>query len=560
MGTVERSDIFFEKLKTKLISLGVQEKLALTIASTIRPVKFEGNTVIAVCKDSFYRDTFIKAKQQDISEVARDCWGPDVEFFIRSEVEPSASVPKKRTRGAAKSNDMATNSPSLLFDAGQKNLPPVKSEGRAESRVESRSDGRSEARSFGEVAPIVNSPQNSFVSDNLASVAPPEFLKNKLQTSFLHASKNINKMSKSSNVTPMTLNEDYESKAGFDSPIRTLAPELTFSTFVRGQSNLVAYSACEAIAKNPGNLTNPVFIYGATGLGKTHLLHSVGNEIQKLHPDWQILYVTSGDFMNELIASIRFSKQESFRNKYRQCDVLLVDDIQFLENKDTTQLEFFHTFNELYQKRKQIVITSDKYPKDIPNIEERLKSRFLQGLISDIEPPSFEDRVAIIESKAKMLGLKLISDVILHIATHVKANVREIQGVLNNLLMTQSMTGQSPTIDSTNALLKRVVRMQGSALDVHSIQKAVSAHFGIKLSELMSQNRSQKFVIPRHIAMFLAKELMDSATTEIAEAFGKKDHTTVMHAITKVRELLEKDASTRAIVNELKRKLDHGTH
>jgi chromosomal replication initiator protein len=260
--------------------------------------------------------------------------------------------------------------------------------------------------------------------------------------------------------------------------------------------------------------------------------------------------------MNELIQSIRFYKQEEFRMRYNHVDVLLVDDIQFLESKDSTQLEFFHTFNDLFQKNKQIVITSDKYPKDIPNIEERLKSRFLQGLIADIEPPGFEDRVAIIETKAKALSLKLTRDIVLHIATHVKTNVREIQGILNNLAMTQSMTGAPPTIESTNAHLRRIIRVPAQSLDLSAIQKAVATHFGIKLTELMSQDRSQRLVIPRHIAMYLSRELLGSATTEIAEAFGKRNHTTVMHAVEKVKDLIEKDASTRAIVSELRRKLD----
>ena len=390
---------------------------------------------------------------------------------------------------------------------------------------------------------------------------PFSFSENKFESiakiSTLQASKNINQISTQMSITPINLTSEVDTRgAPPQDATRSLNPELTFTTFVRGQSNLIAYSACESIAKNPGNLTNPVFIYGATGLGKTHLLHSVGNEILRQHPTWTIKYVTSVDYMNELIQAIRFSKQEQFRNKYNHVDVLLVDDIQFLESKDSTQLEFFHTFNDLFQKKKQIVITSDKYPKDIPNIEERLKSRFLQGLIADIEPPGFEDRVAIIEAKAKALLLKLTRDVVLHIATHVKSNVREIQGILNNLAMTQSMTGAPPSIESTNAHLRRIIRVPAQSLDLNAIQKAVAAHFGIKLSELMSQDRSQRLVVPRHIAMYLSRELLGSATTEIAEAFGRKNHTTVMHAVEKVKELIEKDASTRAIINELKRKLD----
>jgi chromosomal replication initiator protein len=320
---------------------------------------------------------------------------------------------------------------------------------------------------------------------------------------------------------------------------------------------LVAYSACEAVAKNPGNLSNPVFVYGTSGLGKTHLLHSVGNAIQRNNPSWNILYVTSDDFMNEFIASIRFSRQEQFRQKYRNCDVLLVDDIQFLENKDTTQTEFFHTFNELYQKKKQILITSDKYPKDIPNIEERLKSRFLQGLIADIEPPGFEDRLAILEAKSKNLGLKMDQELAMHIANQVKGSVRELQGVLNTLLMNQNMTGVPATIESANQVLKRMLKINtGIPVDMPLIQKVVSQHFGIKIADMTSKNRSQKYVIPRHVAMYLAKEILQTTTTEIADAFGKKDHTTVMHALTKVKELMDSGPSMKATLQELRKKIE----
>ena len=341
----------------------------------------------------------------------------------------------------------------------------------------------------------------------------------------------------------------------FLQPQNRLIPEMTFDTFIRGQSNMVAYSACEAVTQNPGKVSNPLFIYGSTGLGKTHLLHSVGNAIKNKHKTFNIMYVTSGDFMNELISSIRFGKQENFRQKYRLCDVLLVDDIQFLENKDTTQLEFFHTFNELYRNNKQIIITSDKYPKDIPNIEDRLKSRFLQGLIADIEPPGFEDRLAILEAKAKILGLKLTSELLMLIATHVKSNVRELQGILNNLIMEQSMTGTPPTLDSLNVLMKRIIKNNNSLIDINTVQKLVANHFGIKISEMLSANRAQRLVLPRHIAMYLSKEILDFPTTEIAEAFGRKDHTTVIHAIHRVNEFLKKDESLLMVIKSLKNRL-----
>lgn len=525
MAPIEKSEVFFEKLKVRLKSLGLGDSVAHSIASQVVPVKFDGQTVIADCKSQFHGNLIISAKMSEIIEVAKDVWGSHIDFYVRSETDKIAPQVKRAKQSKAQ------QTPSL-FDGGLE-----KPKRRSESKKMSRSTSDS--------------------SDDTRAAQDSSFQQTTSKVSTLQATKNINQISTPMNITPVSFGDDYESKPNITNDTqRTLNSELTFSSFVRGQSNLIAYSACEAIAKNPGNLTNPVFIYGATGLGKTHLLHSVGNEILRQHPSWNIKYVTSADYMNELIQSIRFYKQDAFRNKYNHVDVLLVDDIQFLESKESTQLEFFHTFNELFQKRKQIVITSDKYPKDIPNIEERLKSRFLQGLIADIEPPGFEDRVAIIETKAKAVHLKLTRDIVMHIATHVKTNVREIQGILNNLAMTQSMTGAPPTIESTNAHLKRIIRVPAQSLDLNTIQKAVASHFGIKITELMSQDRSQRLVVPRHIAMYLSRELVGSATTEIAEAFGRRNHTTVMHAVDKVKDLIEKDASTRAIVNELKRKLD----
>ena len=336
----------------------------------------------------------------------------------------------------------------------------------------------------------------------------------------------------------------------------SLIPNLTFETFIRGQSNQMACAACEAAARNPGQLNNPVFIYGPTGLGKTHLLHSVGNAILKEHPSWNILYVTSGDFLKDLVDSIRMQRSSDFQKKYRDCDVLLVDDIQFLEKKEATQLEFFHTFNYLYSRQKQIVITSDKYPKDIPNIEERLKSRFLQGLIADIEPPSYEDRIAIIQAKMKEIGLNLPDEGIYLIASQVSGNVRELQGVLNTLVMESNMTSKVPSRDSISALLRRMIPSDEPTVNIPDIQKTVTRHYGISVSDLLGRSRSQKVTMPRQVAMYLSRELTGHSTTEIAEAFQRKDHTTVMHAISKIKELVYKDSSIRLAIKEIRASLE----
>lgn len=364
--------------------------------------------------------------------------------------------------------------------------------------------------------------------------------------------------------TPVVTDEAFETQDSSESDAsqesekgrHCLKSNFTFAAFVRGQSNALAYSACESVTRNPGELTNPVFIYGATGLGKTHLLHSVGNEIHRRHPDWNILYVTIEDFMTDMISSIRQHRQEAFRHKYRSADVLLVDDIQFLENREATQLEFFFTFNELCQRQKQIVITSDKYPKDIPNIEERLKSRFLQGLIADIEPPSYEDRYAIIEAKAKTMSLRLKADITHHIAIHAKTNVREIEGILNNLRIRQLMTGKIPTLECVNEYLRRIIRLDTPKVDVGTIQKLVAAQFNIRLSDLLSSSRERKIVQPRQIAMFLTRETLGLSLEEIARSFGKRDHTTIINAIDKITELVRKDASCKSAITEIKRKLE----
>ena len=340
---------------------------------------------------------------------------------------------------------------------------------------------------------------------------------------------------------------------------RNLEPDLNFNTFVRCQSNLAAFTACESVANNPGNLSNPLFIYGSTGLGKTHLLHSVGNEILKNKKNFKILYVTSNDFVNDVIhKGIKSGKMEEVRKKYNSCDVLLVDDIQFLENKDACQMEFFHTFNDLYQRKKQIVITSDKFPKDIPNIEERLKSRFLQGLLVDIEPPGFEDRVALIDTKSKQVRLELDQDSCFLIASHAKTNVREIEGLLKDLLIAKEMNHNILSKDLVINVLKRRFPLNSisSDIDILSIQKGVAAHFQIKMSELMGNIRQKKFVQARHIAMYLAKEMLNLQIIDISESFGKKDHTTALHAISKIKELIEKDNELKRNINAIRKKID----
>jgi chromosomal replication initiator protein len=496
MELLGKNGQFALHLKEMFLKLGFQDTLAKTLASSIElKTNTQTGAMELECRNKFYLETLILPRMAEIIEIASKTFGQKIEFSLQT--------------------------PSYHQPAVQRKKPF----NRTHSSIRDANDTK---------------PQ-------VGMEATPSTERNQLLEEIFGTQNNTKN-------APLAENQV---KNQLDLPPRSLLNDFTFDNFVRGQSNLVAYSACEAVAKNPGNLSNPVFVYGTSGLGKTHLLHSVGNAIHRNNPSWNILYVTSDDFMNEFIASIRFSRQEQFRQKYRNCDVLLVDDIQFLENKDTTQTEFFHTFNELYQKKKQILITSDKYPKDIPNIEERLKSRFLQGLIADIEPPGFEDRLAILEAKSKNLGLKMDQELAMHIANQVKGSVRELQGVLNTLLMNQNMTGVPATIESANQVLKRMLKINtGIPLDMPLIQKVVSQHFGIKIADMTSKNRSQKYVIPRHVAMYLAKEILQTTTTEIADAFGKKDHTTVMHALTKVKELMDSGPSMKATLQELRKKIE----
>ncbi len=336
-----------------------------------------------------------------------------------------------------------------------------------------------------------------------------------------------------------------------------LNPDFTFSSFIRGPSNSIAFSACESVSLQPGRLNNPVFIYGGSGLGKTHLLHAVGNEILNRHPNWKVLYIQSSDFVTDFIQAIRHGHGNIFRNRFSECDLLLVDDVQFLENKEQTQHEFFHIFNLLCQKRKQVVLTSDKYPKDIPTLEERLRSRFLQGLLADIEPPSFEERLAIIESTAEKISLRLTPDVASLVATNVKTNIRELKGTLNNLLLRQTVSSASPTVQDVESVLRSIVKVQRQTLDICTIQKVVASFYDIKLNDLTSSSKAQKLVFPRHVAMYLAREMINANLVEIATAFSRKDHTTVINACDNVRKKIDTDASTRSSVSEIRRRLEH---
>ncbi|MFH1368990.1 MAG: chromosomal replication initiator protein DnaA [Elusimicrobiota bacterium] len=357
--------------------------------------------------------------------------------------------------------------------------------------------------------------------------------------------------------------EDIQEPITAAQPLKVLPEEqfnskYTFDHFVVGASNRFAHASCEAVAKDPGRQFNPLFIYGGVGLGKTHLLHAIGNHIRKNNPSLRVLYVTSEKFINEFIDSLRFEKPASFRNKYRKLDCLLIDDIQFLVGRQSSQEEFFYTFNTLYDSKKQLVITSDRPPKELPTLEPRLISRFEWGVIADIQPPDLETRIAILRKKAEDEQLYVPDDVILYIATQIKSNIRELEGSLLRIAAFSAFTGTPLTVDSVQKILKDVVRPpeDSAPITIENIQSVVAGHFNLDVKDLKSKRRTDAVAFPRQIAMYLARTLTDEfSTTEIGLAFGGKDHTTVMHACNKIKARMSTDPYFVAKINQISQEI-----
>jgi chromosomal replication initiator protein len=330
-----------------------------------------------------------------------------------------------------------------------------------------------------------------------------------------------------------------------------------FDEFVAGSSNQFAYAAAMAVASNPATTYNPLFIYGGVGLGKTHLVNAIGNAIMKKNPGMRVCYYTSEKFMNELINSLRYAKMDEFRNKFRSMDVLLIDDVQFIAGKERTQEEFFHTFNALYESHKQIVVTSDKFPKEIPGLEERLRSRFEWGLIADIQPPDVETKQAILKMKAEHNGIELPEDVIQFLATSVSSNVRELEGFLIRIGAYASLTSTPVSLSMAREILKDILVEKNREITVEEIQKTVATHFNIKVADIKSPKRLKALVLPRQIAMYLARQLTSCSYPEIGERFGGKDHSTIIHAIKKMEKQMDQDFQLRSIINGIKNGLLH---
>jgi chromosomal replication initiator protein len=336
-----------------------------------------------------------------------------------------------------------------------------------------------------------------------------------------------------------------------------LNPRYNFDGFVSGAGNQFARAAAEAVAERPSKAYNPLFLYGGVGLGKTHLMHAIGHEVKRRQPQSAICYVSSEKFTNEMISYVRNEKMSSFRDKYRGVDVLLIDDIQFLASKERTQDEFFHTFNALHEADKQIVIASDRPPKDLAGLEERLRSRFEWGLIADIQPPDLETKVAILQKRAENEQCVLPMDVALYMATNIRTNIRELEGAFTRLLAWSSLNGVEITLSTAQQALKQFIDTQVRKITIEAIQRIVSEHFGMKVTELKQKNNSRSVVVPRQIAMYLAKQMTEASLPEIGRQFGGKHHTTVMHSIGKIDEEKRTDKDLNRTLNKIMETLNN---
>jgi chromosomal replication initiator protein len=335
---------------------------------------------------------------------------------------------------------------------------------------------------------------------------------------------------------------------------RMFNPRYTFDNFVIGAGNQFAQAASQAVADTPGRRYNPLFVYGGVGLGKTHLLNAIGHRIIKTRTvsnPTKVCYISSEEFTNELVNSIRFERMDGFRKKFRNIEVLLIDDIQFISGKERTQIEFFHTFNTLYENKMQIVITSDKLPREIPDFEERLKSRFEWGLIADIQPPDVETKVAILKKKAALENIYIPTEVAFYLASHINSNVRILEGCLIRLGAFASLTKQEINLDMAKEALKNFIQDKETVITIDSIQKKVSSYFNLKPKDLRSKRRLKQLVVPRQIGMYLSRKLTNSSLIEIGEKFGGKDHSTVIHSLKKIEEKCNNDQYIKNVVADL---------
>lgn len=343
-----------------------------------------------------------------------------------------------------------------------------------------------------------------------------------------------------------------------DKPQRAsnLVAKYTFENFVIGASNQFAHAACFAVANQPGDNYNPLFIYGGVGLGKTHLVNAIGHQATAQRSNLKVVYLSSESFMNELIASLRRDKMDEFKKKFRNVDILILDDVQFIAGKERTQEEFFHTFNSLYESHKQIVITSDKFPKEIPGIEDRLRNRFEWGLIADIQPPDMETRVAILQKKAEVEKVQLPHDVAIFLASNIDSNVRELEGSLTRLGAFASLTKATITIDLAKDVLRNTLNGAKREITVENIQKTICDYFNIKLGDLKAKRRTQNIALPRQVAMYLCRKYTEASFPGIGDKFGGRDHSTVIHASKTIERKIKEDPHMQTTIEKIERTLN----
>ncbi|NPC94893.1 chromosomal replication initiator protein DnaA [Bacillus sp. WMMC1349] len=412
---------------------------------------------------------------------------------------------------------------------------------------------------------------HSLQEDTLVIIAPNEFARDWLESKYLHLIAEtiygltgeewsikfvIPQNQKEEEFMPKSPVKKVSKEDAADFPQNMLNPKYTFDTFVIGSGNRFAHAASLAVAEAPAKAYNPLFIYGGVGLGKTHLMHAIGHYVLEHNPDAKVIYLSSEKFTNEFINSIRDNKAVDFRNRYRNVDVLLIDDIQFLAGKEQTQEEFFHTFNTLHDETKQIVISSDRPPKEIPTLEDRLRSRFEWGLITDITPPDLETRIAILRKKAKAEGLDIPNEVMLYIANQIDSNIRELEGALIRVVAFSSLINKDINADLAAEALKDIIpSSKPKVITIKDIQRIVGQQYNIKLEDFKAKKRTKSVAFPRQIAMYLSREMTDSSLPKIGEEFGGRDHTTVIHAHEKISKLLSSDEQLQQQIKEIKEQL-----
>jgi len=401
-------------------------------------------------------------------------------------------------------------------------------------------------------------------SQTITLLAPNKFVVNWVQKNYLEKIKNVasKKLAGNATVAISIGEEPYSDQAVFSSTKKLATPvgsplngHYVFKNFVGGKSNQLARAAALQITENPGTSYNPFFIYGGVGLGKTHLMQSVGNAIKENKPNMKVAYVHSERFVGEMVSAIQHNALNSFKNDYRSLDVLLIDDIQFFAGKDKSQEEFFHTFNVLLESNSQIIITSDKYPKEIKGLEERLRSRFGWGLTVSIDPPEMETCVAILMVKSELEGFVLPEDVAFFIAKNIRSNVRELEGALRKVMASSRFTGRDVSVELAKECLRDLLSLQSRQITIENIQKTVAEYFNIRVSDLHSKRRSRSITRPRQLAMSISKELTKNSLPEIGDLFGGRDHTTVIHACKKIEQLKSDDLKLFEDYNNIKRLL-----